>query len=88
MPHIGEKAEYATPRMAARAVTPTGSPFTYTAPSSGLVILSGGTVSLVEYGRDASFYALGVVAGPVNVARGDAVRLTYLVAPTITFVPA
>jgi hypothetical protein len=87
MPHIGEKAEIAGSRGAAQAITPTGSAFTYTAPANGIVVLSGGTVTLIEYGRSASFYLLGLITGSFAIARGDQVRVTYAVAPTMTFIP-
>lgn len=87
MPHIGEKAEIVESRGAAQAITPSGSAFSYTAPANGIIIMSGGTVSLVEYGRGASFYVVGLLAGSFAVARGDQIRITYAVAPTMTFLP-
>lgn len=87
MPHIGEKAEVVGARMSAQAITPTGSAFSYTAPADGLVVVSGGTVTLIEYGRSASFYLLGLIAGSFAISRGDVIRVTYAVAPTMTFIP-
>lgn len=87
MPHIGEKAEVVGNRGTAMAITPTGSAFSYVAPANGIIILSGGTVSIIEYGRGASFYVVGLLAGSFAVARGDIVRVTYVVAPTMTFLP-
>lgn len=64
------------------------SPFTYTAPSDGLVIVSGGTVSLVQYGRGASTTALGLLGGIIPVLKGDTVTVTWAIsAPTMTFMP-
>lgn len=65
------------------AVAPSGSPYTWTAPSAGMLIVSGGTVSLVEVGRGAAFYVAGLVGGLIPVSAGDKVRMTY--APTATF---
>ena len=71
--------------LASAGVTPNGSPFTHVAASNGAVIVSGGTVSLVELGRGGAFVSVGLVAGALPVVRGDSVRVTYAVAPTITF---
>lgn len=87
MPHIGEKAELVATRGAAQSITPTGSAFSYTAPANGIIILSGGTVSVIEYGRGASFYVAGLLAGSYAIARGDTIRVTYAVAPIMTFLP-
>ena len=87
MPHIGEFEPRHTNGAASAAVTPTGSPYTYPAPRDGLLVITGGTVTLIEYGRTGTFTTLGITAGPVNVLAGDSVRVTYSVAPTITMIP-
>lgn len=87
MPHIGEKADLMVSRGAAQTVPVTASPFTYTAPANGMVLISGGTVSVAEYGRNSSFYALGLLGGPVAVLAGDKIRLSYLTVPSMTFLP-
>lgn len=69
-------------------VTPGASPYTYTAPVKGFLILSGGTVSAVAFSRDGTtFYSYGVTAGPFPLNAADRIRITYTVAPTLTFVP-
>lgn len=70
----------------AAAITVGASPFSYTATSSGVVLIAGGTVSAIALGRNGVFTGIGVTAGPVPVSEGDAVRVTYAVAPTMTFV--
>ena len=70
-----------------QTVTPTGSPFVFTIPRDGALVVTGGTVSLLEYGRGGSYVSLGFVAGISPVARGDTVRTTYVVAPTMRFIP-
>lgn len=87
MPHLGEKVDYTSGRGASRAVTPSGTGYVFTAPSSGLIFVSGGTVSLVEYGRGDIFFGTGLTFGSIPMAAGDKIRFTYLVAPTITFLP-
>lgn len=62
------------------------SPFTYDVVANGIVIVQGGTVSLIEYGRNGAFTDVGVTAGPIPVNEGDQVRVTYTVAPTMTLV--
>lgn len=77
----------ATPSGAnAAAITVSASPFSYTATDSGVVLVSGGTVSAIALGRNGTFTSIGVTAGPVPVSEGDVVRVTYTVIPTMTFV--
>lgn len=71
----------------ASTVAAGASPFTYDVSASGILIVSGGTVSLIEYGRNGAFTSLGITSGPVPVLEGDQVRITYTVVPTITLVP-
>lgn len=69
-------------------VTLTGSPFVYSAPKKGSVIVSGGTVSAIDFSRDGTtFYSTGATAGMFTVNKSDLLRITYTVAPTVTFVP-
>lgn len=70
------------------AVTLTGSPFTFSAPRKGTLIVNGGTVSAVEFSRNGTtFYTTGATAGMFTVNKSDLLRITYAVAPTVTFVP-
>lgn len=70
------------------AVTPTGSPYTYSAPRGGSMIVSGGTVSMIEFSRDGStFYDVGQTAGMFALSAADQLRVTYAVAPDMVFVP-
>ena len=85
MPHFGSLFD--TPRSAPQSITVTASPFTYTAPLSGAVIVNAGTVSLVELGRAGTFTALGLIGGVTPVWQGDQIRVTYAVAPTMTLIP-
>ncbi len=80
--------ERQTANPAARStVTLTGSPFTYTAGADGVLIVNGGTVSAVSYLRGSSTINSGVVAGPFPLKTSDRLRITYTVAPTVTFLP-
>lgn len=69
-------------------VTPGASPYTYTAAVKGFMIVSGGTVSAVSFSRDGTtFYNYGLTSGPFPLNAADRIRVTYTVAPTMTFVP-
>jgi hypothetical protein len=64
-------------------------PYIYTAPVKGFVIIQGGTVSQVEFSRDGvTLYDTGQTAGifPLNAA--DQLTITYSAPPTVTFVPS
>lgn len=75
-----------TPPSAEAAVTAGPSPFTYQAPKKGFVIITGGTVSAVQFTRVGT-YTTGMVSGMFPVSLGDKLTVTYSGAPTITFVP-
>ena len=85
MPHSDETVSLLTETAPLAGVTVGASPFTYVAPDSGRVVVQGGTVSLVELGRKGSFITVGITAGVMPVSRGDSVRITYTVLPTLTF---
>lgn len=76
-----------TPIAPTAAVTLTGSPFDFVATGDGLLTVAGGVVSAISYGRNGTFTALGVTAGLIPVKLGDVVRITYTVAPTVSFIP-
>lgn len=67
------------------AITVGASPFTYTAPNPGRVVIQGGTVSLIELGRNGAFVTTGIIVGVIPVSRDDQIRVTYTVLPTLTF---
>lgn len=71
-------------------ITVTASPFTYT--NSTLfpmqVLVSVGTVTLIEFTRDGvTFDSAGVIAGVFRLNPGDRLRVTYAVAPTMIAYP-
>lgn len=69
-------------------VTPTGSAYTYSATKRGSMIIAGGTVTLVEFTRDGTnFFDCGATAGMFYLNASDQLRVTYAVAPDMTFVP-
>ena len=71
-------------------VTPGASPYTYqnTSGRPGNMIVSGGAVSALAFSRDnATFYGVGIVSGVFPLSAYDFLRVTYTVAPTMTFIP-
>lgn len=77
--------------------TPTGpqsvivlqaSPFTYTTPNGGSVLVSGGTVTQIKLSRDgANFYVTGQTSGVIPVSQGDQLVVSYSAPPTMVFFP-
>ena len=84
MPHFGEVPVRNS--AATVAITPGASPYSYMAPSSGVVVVSGGTVSEIALNRGADVVT-GLLVGAVPTRGGDVVKVTYAVAPTMTFFP-
>ena len=82
---VNEVIDRISTPLSVSAVTVGASPFDYTAPRDGFVSIVGGTVSAVAYVREGASTSLGVVA-VVPVKRGDTVRITYTVAPTVRLV--
>ena len=72
------------------SVTAGASPYTYqnTSGSRQNIIVTGGTVTLVEYSRGGTvWFTTGLIAGTVLLNPNDSVRVTYTVAPVMTAVP-
>lgn len=66
----------------------TASPMTYTAVIRGQAHIGGGTVSVIEFSRDGTnWYDTGMTRGFVQMDRGDRLRVTYSVAPSINYFP-
>ena len=61
-----------------------GSPFSYTAPSRGYVLLKGGTVSAVQVMRSVTTLT-GLTAGIFPLSQGDVLVVTYSALPTMVF---
>ena len=67
-----------------QTATVTASPFTYTAKFDCGLVVSGGTVSLIEYIRQGTTVPVGTV---LNVSENDQIKITYTVAPTVYIIP-
>jgi hypothetical protein len=82
---VNELIDRASTPLSVSAVTVGASPFDYLAARDGFVSIVGGTVSAVALIRQGASTSLGVVA-VVPVKKGDTVRITYTVAPTVNLV--
>ncbi len=63
------------------------SPFTWSAPSNGAVILTGGAVTALSLTRGGSGVSLTVFGAPLPVRSGDEITITYTSAPGMTWLP-
>lgn len=64
------------------------SPFTYQAVIRGQLNVAGGTVSAISLSRDGTtFFTAGITSGFVQMDAGDFARVTYSVAPVLTYFP-
>jgi hypothetical protein len=73
---------------AGSSITMGPSPFTYPVPDQGVVMIGGGTVSAVVITRGRDSFSTGLTSGAFPLGKGDVVRVTYSVAPTMTFLPS
>lgn len=72
------------------AITVTASPFSFQNTNAWPldIIVSGGTVTNIEFTRDAvTYYSTGLLVGVVELSASDRIRVTYSVAPTMTQTP-
>jgi hypothetical protein len=75
-----------TPPSAEAMLTLGASPYAYTAPSKGFVIIRGGTVTAVQFTRSVTTLT-GQTQGVFPLSQGDVLTITYSVLPTVTWVP-
>lgn len=75
-----------TPPSSESALTVGASPFAFTAPSRGFIMLSGGTVSAVQFTR-AQTTLTGQTSGIFPISQGDTLTVTYSGLPSMVFVP-
>lgn len=81
---VNELIERVSTPLSVSAVVVGASPFDYLAPRDGFVSIVG-PVTSVAYVREGVSTPLGAVA-VVPVKKGDTVRITYTVAPTVRLV--
>ena len=80
--------EVGTPPSGEIAITANASPLSYTAPSKGFVIVSGGTVTSIMFSRTMNvFYLTGETAGVFPMAQNDVLKVTFSAAPSMVFIP-
>jgi hypothetical protein len=75
-----------TPPSAESTLVVGASPWTYTAPVKGFVILKGGTVSAVTFTRSVTTVT-GQTAGIFPMNQGDMLTVTYSGLPSMVWVP-
>jgi hypothetical protein len=75
------------PPTAEFVLTVPASPFIYTAPRKGFLIVQGGTVSAIAFSRSGTFYTTGQTTGTFPVGQGDQLKVTYSGKPNVIFVP-
>ena len=75
-----------TPPANESSISVGASPFRYTATQKGFVILSGGTVTAVQFNRSVTTLT-GQTSGIFPLSQGDVLTVTYSGLPTMTFVP-
>ena len=69
------------------AISVGASPFVYTAPFNGILLITGGTVSAISLNRGAGFLTTGLTVGIVPMRRQDQVQVTWSGLPAMTFYP-
>ena len=74
------------PSASESSVSVGASPFSFTAPSGGFIILRGGTVSSVQFTR-ANTTLTGQTSGIFPLSQGDVLTVTYSGLPSMVFVP-
>lgn len=70
------------------ALTVGASPFSYQAIIRGQVLITGGTVSAIEFSRNGTtFYNTGQTSGTFQMDMNDIIRVTHTGAPSMVFFP-
>jgi hypothetical protein len=70
------------------AVTVGASPYQFQSTVPGNITVNAGTVSIIEISRDGTnFFATGLLGGMFFLCPGDFIRVTFIVAPTMTWFP-
>jgi hypothetical protein len=75
-----------TPPAAESTLAVGASPFSYTAPVKGFVIVKGGTVSSITFTRSVTTVT-GQTAGIFPLNQGDTLTVSYTGLPSLTWVP-
>ena len=63
------------------------SPYSFTAPASGSLFVSGGTVSAITITRGPTTINTGVTSGIIPLSLNDIATVTYTVLPSVVFSP-
>ncbi len=69
-------------------ITNVNSPYLYAAPAGGFLIVTGGTVSSIQFSRTQGvFYPTGQTSGMFTLAKGDQLAFVWSAVPNLTWVP-
>lgn len=83
--------QFVTAPPAVADVSVGASPFSITANDNGTMVVSGGTVSLIQLIRGSTTITIATstaIPRLVPISIGDTLKVTYTVLPTIQFVPS
>lgn len=72
---------------AIQTITPGASPYTYRTQQEGTLSIVGGTISAISLTRAGVSVSLAVSTPMIPLSPGDAVTITYTVAPTLELIP-
>lgn len=75
-----------TPPAAEKSITVGISPFSYTAPTKGFLIINSGIVTATQFTRSVTTLT-GQTTGIYPLSQSDTLTITYTGLPTITWVP-
>jgi hypothetical protein len=83
-----QHTEKGVPPASETIITNVNSPYTYTAPAKGFLIVTAGTVSSIQFSRTANvFYPTGQTAGTFPLNFHDRLLIVWSVAPNLVWVP-
>lgn len=79
--------ELGAPPSSELAVTAHASPFIYSAPFRGNLVVSGGAVTSIQYSRSGTFYNTGLTSGMFHVSQNDQLKIVFTAIPNLVFAP-
>jgi hypothetical protein len=84
-----QDTDIGTPPSTEIPVKVSASPFVYQPPKKGYVLVSGGSVSVIEFSRTPGiFYITGMTTGMFSVNANDSLRVTYSSMPLVVLIPS
>ena len=87
VPEFAAPTPYSNSYLPAVSITPSGSPYVYTAINETDVVVRAGTVSKIEITRGSTAVDTGLIVGVFRLSPFDKLTVTYSSAPTMTGIP-